>query len=98
MVNRCQTNGLLVQRERRRLRTPEMRAQFLATFSTFYILTSTFCSVLGVWRIAHDPAKVGGQVRFLTRILLFSAACFCTESDLGLYGFLCVARVRSDLA
>src|SRR5260221_4931842 len=25
--------------------------------------------VLGVWRIAHDPAKVGDQVRLLTRIL-----------------------------
>ena len=24
--------------------------------------------VLGVWRIAHDPAKVGDQVRLLTRI------------------------------
>jgi hypothetical protein len=25
--------------------------------------------VLGVWRIAHDPAKVGDQVRLLTRII-----------------------------
>jgi hypothetical protein len=25
--------------------------------------------ILGVWRIAHDPAKVGDQVRLLTRIL-----------------------------
>ena len=25
--------------------------------------------VLGVWRIAHDPAKVGDQVRLLTRIV-----------------------------
>ena len=27
-------------------------------------------NVLGVWRIAYDPAKVGDQVRLLTRMLM----------------------------
>jgi hypothetical protein len=31
--------------------------------------------ILGVWRIAHDPAKVGDQVRLLTRIFEIEATC-----------------------
>jgi hypothetical protein len=29
--------------------------------------------VLGVWRMAHDPAKVEDQVQLLTRILMLRA-------------------------
>src|SRR5262245_44136761 len=42
--------------------------------------------ILGVWRIAHDPAKVGDQVRLLTRMLDAGArwqAAGCNPADVG---------------
>ena len=41
---------------------------FIIRHSLFDIRNSFFFRILGVWRMAHDPAKVEGQVRLLTRI------------------------------
>jgi hypothetical protein len=44
-------------------------------------------NILGVWRIAYDPAKVGDQVRLLTRMLttleLDGQATGCNPVEVG---------------